>query len=64
SYSRGKIHVDDREAIERQACECYEVLRREFDCFRNEGAQEDSPRAYDSGILIKGRLRDSIIESL
>jgi CRP-like cAMP-binding protein len=30
-YSRGHITVLDRPAVERQACECYAVVRREFD---------------------------------
>lgn len=40
SYSRGHIHVDDREAIEYKACECYEVHKKEFDCFKNLGGRE------------------------
>ncbi|MEO8224344.1 MAG: Crp/Fnr family transcriptional regulator [Gammaproteobacteria bacterium] len=31
NYSRGKITVLDREALERYACECYGVVKREFD---------------------------------
>jgi CRP-like cAMP-binding protein len=30
-YSRGHIKVLDRRALERQACECYAVVKREFD---------------------------------
>jgi CRP-like cAMP-binding protein len=30
-YSRGHIVVLDRPALERQACECYAVVKREFD---------------------------------
>ena len=30
-YSRGHIRVLDRPAVERQACECYAVVKREFD---------------------------------
>src|ERR1700722_18362295 len=29
-YHRGKIHVLDRPKLEKMACECYEVVRREF----------------------------------
>lgn len=29
-YSRGKIRVIDRHRLERAACECYEVVRKEF----------------------------------
>jgi len=28
SYTRGKIHIDDREALERTACECYQTIKR------------------------------------
>ena len=31
SYSRGHITVLDRARLERQACECYRVVKREFD---------------------------------
>lgn len=54
SYSRGKIHVDDREAIEHQACECYEVHKREFDSFKNAGARD----LYGSPRFIGTRLRE------
>lgn len=37
SYSRGKIHINDRAMIEREACECYEVLRREFNGLKISG---------------------------
>jgi Mn-dependent DtxR family transcriptional regulator len=30
-YSRGRITVLDRPGIEAKACECYEVVKREFD---------------------------------
>jgi Mn-dependent DtxR family transcriptional regulator len=30
-YSRGHITVLDRAALERQSCECYEVVKRETD---------------------------------
>src|SRR5947209_4504212 len=54
SYSRGKIHVDNREAIEHQACEGYEVHKREFNCFQKEMGSEKSI----SSIFIGARLRD------
>ena len=31
SYARGHIHVHDRAGIERRACECYEVVKKEYD---------------------------------
>jgi len=31
SYSRGKIIVTDRPALERHTCECYAVVKREFE---------------------------------
>jgi hypothetical protein len=30
-YSRGRITVLDRPGLEAQACECYEVVKRESD---------------------------------
>jgi CRP-like cAMP-binding protein len=30
-YSRGHIHVLDREGLEARTCECYAVVRREYD---------------------------------
>lgn len=31
AYSRDQVTILDREALEKQACECYAVSRREFD---------------------------------
>lgn len=31
NYSRGNIHILDRKGLEGFSCECYEVVRREFD---------------------------------
>jgi CRP-like cAMP-binding protein len=30
-YSRGRIHVLDREGLERRTCECYAVVKKEYD---------------------------------
>jgi CRP-like cAMP-binding protein len=32
-YSRGKIHVLSRKGMERASCECYQIVRKEFDSF-------------------------------
>ncbi|MCA1616850.1 MAG: helix-turn-helix domain-containing protein, partial [Acidobacteria bacterium] len=32
-YSRGRITMLDRKAMERSACECYKIIRKEFDTF-------------------------------
>ena len=60
SYSRGKIHIDNRELIEQQACECYEVMRREFNCFKRveEREREEEEETPASRVLISGSLRD------
>jgi CRP-like cAMP-binding protein len=29
-YSRGKIHILDREGIEKEVCECYAVVKKEY----------------------------------
>ena len=31
SYARGHITVLDREALEKRSCECYAVVKKEFD---------------------------------
>jgi len=31
SYSRGRIKVTDREGLERRSCECYGVVKKEYD---------------------------------
>ena len=36
-YSRGNVKILDRHAVEECACECYAVLRREFDKASGEG---------------------------
>jgi hypothetical protein len=30
-YARGRISVLDRQALEARTCECYEVVRKEYD---------------------------------
>ena len=32
SYSRGRITVLDRAALEKRSCECYAVVKKEYDC--------------------------------
>lgn len=34
TYSRGKVRIVDRAALERAACDCYEITRRNFDQLR------------------------------
>jgi Mn-dependent DtxR family transcriptional regulator len=36
-YSRGVITITDRDGLERAACECYGVLRDEFDAMHDPG---------------------------
>ena len=31
SYSRGRIRLIDREALEARSCECYDIVRDEYD---------------------------------
>lgn len=35
-YSRGTITIVDREELERAVCECYGIIRAEFDALRNQ----------------------------
>jgi CRP-like cAMP-binding protein len=44
SYSRGKIHILDREIIEFMACECYRVHGEGFEGTKNAGANSRSHR--------------------
>jgi Mn-dependent DtxR family transcriptional regulator len=37
-YSRGTMTVVDRQALERTACDCYRIVRAEFDALRSETA--------------------------
>jgi CRP-like cAMP-binding protein len=32
-YSRGRIHVLNRKGLEKSSCECYQIVRKEFDSF-------------------------------
>jgi len=31
SYKRGRVHILDRQGLEATTCECYEVVKKEFD---------------------------------
>jgi CRP-like cAMP-binding protein len=57
SYTRGKIHINDRALIEREACECYEVIRKEFDSLKNLGGERNS-ESSGSPLSIRTRLID------
>jgi Mn-dependent DtxR family transcriptional regulator len=35
-YSRGVITITDRDRLEHTACECYRVVKAEFDAIRNQ----------------------------
>lgn len=35
-YSRGVVTITDREGLERTTCECYGIIRSEFDALRNQ----------------------------
>ena len=37
SYHRGLVRIVDRDALERASCECYDVIRREFDTLLGQG---------------------------
>ena len=44
-YTRGRVVVLDREALEGAACECYAIVRRTFDRLLGDGATGPSPLA-------------------
>jgi len=58
SYTRGKIHIDDRAIIESETCECYEVIKKEFDSLKNFGGGRKNSERSGSRLLIQTRLRD------
>jgi len=37
-YRRGKVTIQDRPGLEKQACECYAVVRRDLDLLRADGS--------------------------
>ncbi len=39
-YSRGHISVLDRPGLERRSCECYGVVKKEYDRLLKEGFEE------------------------
>ena len=41
-YRQGRVEVRDRLALEKASCECYRVIRREFDRLSQNGASEKS----------------------
>ncbi|HEX8889311.1 MAG TPA: Crp/Fnr family transcriptional regulator [Pyrinomonadaceae bacterium] len=58
SYSRGKIHIEDRDLIETEACECYEVIKKEFDSLKNSGGGAQKIEQNSFRLAIRTRLRD------
>jgi Mn-dependent DtxR family transcriptional regulator len=44
-YSRGKITVLDRERLETRVCECYAVVKREYDRLLPEGASTGTAKS-------------------
>jgi len=52
-YARGRLSVVDRHALEARCCECYDVVRREYD--RLLPARDDAPRwrqSLDSSSIV------------
>jgi len=52
-YTRGHISVLDRPALERRACECYAVVRREFDRLLPRAAMLPAMLAPERGVLAR-----------
>jgi len=42
-YSRGRITVLDRAGLEARVCECYAVVKKEYDRLLPPGAPESAP---------------------
>jgi CRP-like cAMP-binding protein len=42
-YSMGRVRVTDRQGLERGACECYAIIRREFDRLLNGSVAQHRP---------------------
>ena len=56
-YSRGRILVLDRDGLEQRSCECYEVVKQEYQrllpgtrCETTDGAEGQFPRNYFKGV--------------
>jgi len=47
SYKRGKVRIEDRKGLESASCECYEILRDEYDAL--EGALKTTVGARTNG---------------
>jgi len=43
-YSRGKVRILDRRGLQRRACECYGISKREFDRLLGNGAPKKTTR--------------------
>jgi CRP-like cAMP-binding protein len=50
SYSRGRMVVVDREGLEAAACECYEIVRNQFDGMPGGEAPRPGRRRLSSGL--------------
>jgi CRP-like cAMP-binding protein len=50
SYSRGRMDVVDREGLEAAACECYEIVRNQFDGMPGGEAPRPGRRRLSSGL--------------
>jgi CRP-like cAMP-binding protein len=35
TYKRGQVHVRNRSKLEKSSCECYQILNRQMECWRN-----------------------------
>lgn len=46
-YKRGRIDVIDRPQLEKTVCECYAVVKAEFDRLLKDIPREDAPRGID-----------------
>ncbi len=61
-YSRGVIHILDRDGLEKRVCECYSVVKKEYD--RLLSYQRPTPKAPPCLICAKITTNPEFIESV
>lgn len=59
-YSRGRIFILDREAIERSACECYGVAKKEYQRLLPRKAHSDIPLSNTQKLVVRHSSLTSI----
>jgi CRP-like cAMP-binding protein len=56
TYSRGRVSILDREGLEAAACECYTIVRSQFDALLGSEPEQMGRRRLSSGLDATDRL--------